>query len=66
MGGACSTQGEMRNAGDHAKDLGVAGKLILEWISGKQDAQVVNRILLAQDTDKWLALVNTVMNLRVP
>ena len=32
----------------------------------KMDLQEVDWIELAQDRDRWRALVNTVMNLRVP
>jgi hypothetical protein len=44
---------------DHLEDPGVDGRIILRWIfrSG---------IELAQDRDRWRALVNAVINLRVP
>jgi hypothetical protein len=76
MGRACSTQGEKRNASrimvgkpegkrplgsprsmwdDNIKmDLGEIGWGGMDWID------------LAQDRDQWRALVNAVMNLRVP
>jgi hypothetical protein len=76
MGGACSTQGEKRNAcrilvgkpegkrplgrprrrweDDIKLDLRVIGWGGMDWID------------LAQNRDQWKALVNTVMNLRVP
>jgi hypothetical protein len=38
--------------------------IILKWISKKWDG--VDWIELAEDKDKWRALVNAVMNLRVP
>jgi hypothetical protein len=76
MGRACSTNGEKRNAYrilvgkpegkrplgrprrkwvDHIKiDPRYIGLYDMDWID------------LAQDRDQWRALVNTVMNLRVP
>jgi hypothetical protein len=76
MGGACSTYGEKRGAyrilvgtsegrqslgrprrrwEDNIKrDLREVGWVGMDWIE------------LAQDRDRWWALVNTVMNLRVP
>jgi len=49
------------------KDTGVNGRMLLKYISKK-----INRmgrydwVHLAQDRDKWQALVNTAMNLRLP
>jgi hypothetical protein len=39
---------------NHKEDVSTDGNIILEWIH------------LAQERDQWWALVNTVMNLRVP
>jgi hypothetical protein len=47
------------------EDIGVDGNIILKWILKKWDGGV-ERIYLAQDRDKQQALVNTVMNFRVP
>jgi hypothetical protein len=75
MGGARSTYGEKRGAyrilvgrtegGHHLGDPGVDGRIILKWIFKKWDGGM-HWIELAQDTDGWRVLVNTVMNLRVP
>jgi hypothetical protein len=51
--------------GDHLGDPGVDGRIILKstlkkWFGG------MDWIELAQDRDRWRALVNAVMNLRVP
>jgi hypothetical protein len=51
--------------GDHLGDPGVDGRIILRWIFGKWDGGV-NCIELAQDRDRWRAVVNAVMNHRVP
>jgi hypothetical protein len=48
---------------DHWGDPGVDGKIILRWIFRMWDVGIWTR--LAQDTDRWRALVNAVMNLRV-
>jgi hypothetical protein len=47
---------------DHMEDLGVDGRIILEWILGVG----VDWIHLAQDRDQWQTLVNTVISLRFP
>jgi hypothetical protein len=47
------------------EDPGVDGRIILKWIFKKWDGGM-DWIYMAQDRDRWLALVNAVMNLRVP
>ena len=53
----------MRNR-DHLEDLGVDGRILKgifrEWDGG------MDGIDLAQDRDRWRAVTNAVMNLRVP
>jgi hypothetical protein len=56
--------GDLRE-GDHLGDRGVGGMIILKWIFKKWDGGM-NWIGLAQDRDRWRALVNAVMSLRVP
>jgi hypothetical protein len=46
-------------------DPGVDGRIILKLIFKKWDWGM-DWIELAQDRDRWRALVNAVMNLRVP
>jgi hypothetical protein len=49
------------------EDPGVDGRIILKWIFERLDGRgAMDWINLAQDRDRWRALVNTVMNLRVP
>jgi hypothetical protein len=51
--------------GDHLRDPGADGRIILKWIFKKWDGGM-NWIELAQDRERWWALVNAVMNLRGP
>jgi hypothetical protein len=52
---------ESQKVRDHWEDLDLGGWTILKWILQREDG-----IDLAQDRDQWRALVNMVMNLRVP
>jgi len=59
---------------DSLEDIGVDGRIISKWIFTKWDGGMVWIDLaqdragggLAQGRDRWLAVVNLVMNLRVP
>jgi hypothetical protein len=51
---------------DHSEDLGIDGNIILELMLEKHGWEVVDWMHLAQDRDQWWAVVNTVMNIRVP
>ena len=50
--------------GDHLEDPGVNGMAMLKWICNKLD-DGIDWIDLAEDRDRWGALVNAVMNLRI-
>jgi hypothetical protein len=76
MGGACSTYGgrevytrfwwENLRERDHSEDPGLDGRIILRWVFRMWDGGGMDWINLAQDGDMWRALVNAVMNYRVP
>jgi hypothetical protein len=51
---------------DHWGDPAIDGRIILRWIFRKWDVGGMDWVELAQDRDRWQALVNAVMRLRVP
>jgi hypothetical protein len=57
---------ESQKVRDHWEDQDVGGWAILKWILRETGCDGMDWIDLAQDRDKWSALVNMVMNLRVP
>jgi hypothetical protein len=75
MGGECGTYGEER--GVHRVlvgkpegkrplgDPGVDGRIILRWIFRKLEGGCMDWMELAQDRDRWRALVSKAKNLRV-
>jgi hypothetical protein len=56
--------GNFRERG-HLENLGLDWRIILKWIFEKWDRGMY-WIDMAQDRDMWRAVVNAVMNLRVP
>jgi len=51
---------------DHWGDPDVDGRIILRWIFRNWEGVVGTWMELAQDRDRWRALVGMVRNLRVP
>jgi hypothetical protein len=50
---------------DHSEGSAVDGRILFKWVVKNWDGGM-DWIYLAQDRDRWRALVNAVMNLRVP
>jgi hypothetical protein len=55
---------ESPNGRDHSEDLGIDGRMILEWII--REWGILKWMHLVQDRDQLWALVNMVMHLRIP
>jgi len=51
---------------NYLEDPDVDERMILKWIFQDVGWKGMDWIDLAQDRDRWLALVNALMNLRVP
>jgi hypothetical protein len=51
---------------DHLEDLGVDGKIILEWFLGKYGMKLWTGCIWVRIGTSGGLFVNTVMNLRVP
>jgi hypothetical protein len=75
MGTACSTRGEARNeytiSVGKPEGSGLLGRPRRRWVDNKTDLRDIGLggmdwIGVTHDRDQWRALVNTVMNLRVP
>jgi hypothetical protein len=51
---------------DHLEDIGVGGRIILKGVFRRWDAEAWAGSILLRVMDRWRALVDEVMSLRVP
>ena len=51
---------------NHLEDPDIDGRIMLKWVFRTWDGGSMDWIYLAQDRDRWRAVVNGVTNLRVP
>jgi hypothetical protein len=51
--------------GDPLENLGIGGRIMLKWIFKMWDGGL-NWIHMAQNRDRWLAVMNVIMNFQVP
>jgi hypothetical protein len=58
-------RGKLREI-DYSEDTCVDGRIILRWFFGKWDVRVWTGSSWFRIGDRWRALVNVVMNFRVP
>ena len=58
--------GRGQREGHHFEDPGVDGVKILRWIFRKWNGGVMDWIDLAEDRDRWRALVDAAINFRIP
>jgi hypothetical protein len=64
--GACRVLVGKPDGRNHLEDVGIDGSIILKWIFKEWDGGGIDWIDLAQDRDRWRAVVNAVMNLWFP
>jgi hypothetical protein len=57
--------GNLREGG-HLEDPSVDERIMLKWIFDKWDVEGMDWIDVGQGRDRWRAVVNAMMNLRVP
>jgi hypothetical protein len=56
--------GKLRK-GDHSEDPGIDGRVTLKWIFKKWNGENRDWIDVAQDKDRWRAVANVVINIRI-